>query len=99
MKLLKKINKLKFNAKDLGAIFGVPAEGFDVYVREDKTVLGPARLSLGRRISMPSAMSISYMPFQPSQPNFLLILSNQFALLVCPLCPQLFALLVYAFDS
>ena len=36
--------KLKFNAKDLGAILGVPAEGFDVYVREDKTVLGTARL-------------------------------------------------------
>ena len=36
--------KLKFNAKDLGEILGVPAEGFDVYVREDKTVLGTARL-------------------------------------------------------
>ena len=36
--------KLKFNAKDLGAILGVPAEGFDVYIREDKTVLGTARL-------------------------------------------------------
>ena len=36
--------KLKFNAKDLGAILGVPAEGFDVYVRADKTVLGTARL-------------------------------------------------------
>jgi len=36
--------KLKFNAKDLGAILGVPAEGFDVYVREDETMLGTARL-------------------------------------------------------
>ena len=36
--------KLKFNAKDLDAILGVPAAGFDVYVREDKTVLGTARL-------------------------------------------------------
>ena len=36
--------KLKINAKDLGAILGVPAEGFDVYVREDKTVLGIAWL-------------------------------------------------------
>ena len=36
--------KLKFNAKDLGVILGVPAEGFDVYVREDKTMLGTARL-------------------------------------------------------
>ena len=36
--------KLKFNAKDLYAILGVPAKDFDVYVREDKTVLGTARL-------------------------------------------------------
>ena len=36
--------KLKFNAKDLSAILGVPTEGFDVYVREDKTMLGTARL-------------------------------------------------------
>jgi len=36
--------KLKFNAKDLGAILRVPAEDFDVYVREDKTVPGTARL-------------------------------------------------------
>ena len=36
--------KLKFNAKDLGAILVVPAEDFDVYVREDETVLGIARL-------------------------------------------------------
>jgi len=36
--------KLTFNAKDLGAILGVPAEGFDVYVREGETVLGTARL-------------------------------------------------------
>ena len=36
--------KLKFNAKDLGAILGVPAEGFVVYVREYKTVLGTVPL-------------------------------------------------------
>ena len=36
--------KLKFNAKDLNAILGVPAEGFDVYIWEDKTMLGTARL-------------------------------------------------------
>ena len=35
---------LKFNAKNLDAILGVPYEGFNVYVREDKTVLGTARL-------------------------------------------------------
>ena len=35
---------MKFNAKDLSAILGVPTEGFDVYVRKDKTVLGTALL-------------------------------------------------------
>jgi len=30
--------------KNLSAILGVPAEGFDVYVREDKTMLETARL-------------------------------------------------------
>jgi len=37
--------------------------------------------------------------FLPSRPNFLLLLPTQFALPGCPLCPQLFALLVCAFDS
>jgi len=32
--------KLKFNAKDLDAILGVSTEDFDLYIREDKTVLG-----------------------------------------------------------
>ena len=41
---VKLLKKMKFNAKDLDAILGVPAEGFDVYVREDKTMLGTARL-------------------------------------------------------
>ena len=36
--------KMKFNGKDLSAILGVSAEGFDVYIREDKTVLGTAQL-------------------------------------------------------
>ena len=35
---------LKFNAKDLSAILGAPAEDFNVHVREDKTVLRTARL-------------------------------------------------------
>jgi len=30
--------------KNLSAILGVPAEGFDVYIREDMTVLETARL-------------------------------------------------------
>jgi len=36
--------KLRFGAKKLGEILGVPVVGFDVYVREDKFVLGTTRL-------------------------------------------------------
>jgi len=36
--------RLRFNAKELGEILGVPAVGFGVYVREDKTMLGAERL-------------------------------------------------------
>ena len=36
--------KLCFNAKKLGEILGVSAVGFDVYVREDKSMLGTTRL-------------------------------------------------------
>ena len=36
--------KLHFGAKKLGEILGVPVVGFDVYVREDKFVLGTTRL-------------------------------------------------------
>ena len=44
--------KLRFNAKELGAILGVPSEGFDVYVHEDKNMLGTERLvELTRRLS------------------------------------------------
>jgi len=35
---------LNFDAKALGEILGVPVEGFDIYVREDKSVLGVERL-------------------------------------------------------
>ena len=33
-------HRLCFDANDLGELLGVSAEGFDVYVREDKSVLG-----------------------------------------------------------
>jgi len=36
--------QLRFDAKILGEILGIPSTGFDVYVRDDKTVLGTARL-------------------------------------------------------
>jgi len=32
--------KRRFDAKELGEILGVPTSGFDLYVREDKSVLG-----------------------------------------------------------
>jgi len=44
--------KLRFNAKKLGEILGVPAVGFDVHVYEDKSVLGTARLlELAQKLS------------------------------------------------
>ena len=36
--------KVRFETKKLGAIVGVPTIGFEVYVREDKSVLGTAQL-------------------------------------------------------
>jgi len=36
--------KLRFDAKKLSEILSVPAVGFDVYAREDKTMLGTAPL-------------------------------------------------------
>ena len=44
--------KLHFDAKKLSEILGVSAVGFDVYVREDKSVLGTARLlELAQKLS------------------------------------------------
>lgn len=43
---------IRFDAEKLGTILGVPSTGFDVYVREDKSVLGPDRLlELARSLS------------------------------------------------
>ena len=36
--------KIQVDAKKLGDILGIPATGFDLYVREDKSMLGKARL-------------------------------------------------------
>ena len=44
--------KIRFDAKSLGEILGIPSTGFDVYVREDKTILGAARLlELSQKLS------------------------------------------------
>ena len=39
-------HKLRSDAADLGEMLGVLADGFAVYVREDKTMLGGERLLL-----------------------------------------------------
>jgi len=45
-------NKMRFDAKKLGEILGVPATSFDLYVREDKSILGNARLlELSQKLS------------------------------------------------
>ena len=36
--------QIEFDAQMLGEILGVPTAGFDLYVREDKFLLGKARL-------------------------------------------------------
>jgi len=44
---------LRFDTKKLGERLGVPSDGFDVYVREDKSVLGDERLlKLTRRLPL-----------------------------------------------
>jgi len=44
--------KLEFDAQELGEILGIPATGFDIYVWEDKFVLGKARLvELAQKLS------------------------------------------------
>jgi len=37
-------HELRFDASDLSELLGVSSEGYDVYVREDKSVLGDERL-------------------------------------------------------
>jgi len=37
-------HKVQFDAKKLGELLGVFSEGFDVYVREDKSILGDEQL-------------------------------------------------------
>ena len=36
--------KISFDARRLGEILGIPSVGFDLYVREDKTLLGREKL-------------------------------------------------------
>ena len=55
---------LSFNAKQLGEILDVPVAGFDVYVHEDKSVLGAERLvqltqKLSQQTSLKGPRSVS----------------------------------------
>ena len=55
--------KLHFDAKKPGEILGVPATRFDVYVRENKAMLGIARLlqlaqSLSQQLGLKAPQSI-----------------------------------------
>jgi len=44
--------KMRFDARKLEEILGIPATGFNIYVREDKTVLENARLlELSQKLS------------------------------------------------
>jgi len=44
--------QIEFDAQTLGDILGVPAAGFDLYVRKDRSLLGKAKLlDLGQRLS------------------------------------------------
>jgi len=44
--------RMCFDTKKLGEILSVPATGFDIYVREDKSILGNARLlELSQKLS------------------------------------------------
>jgi len=36
--------KIVVDGQKLGEIFGIPAEGFDIYIQEDKFLLGKAQL-------------------------------------------------------
>jgi len=49
--------KMCFDARKLREILGIPATGFDIYVREDNTVLGNARLlELSQKLSQQTAL-------------------------------------------
>jgi len=49
--------KVRFDAPKLGEILGVPAIGFDVYIREDKTVLSQTRLlELSQKLSQQTSL-------------------------------------------
>ena len=50
--------KISFDARRLSEILGIPSVGFDLYVREDKTLLGRAKLlELAQTMSQNTALT------------------------------------------
>jgi len=54
-------HNLWFDAKKLGELLGVSSEGFDVYVQEDKSVLGKEQLlELTQKLAQKSHLTVSW---------------------------------------
>jgi len=57
MKSEMKGKKIRFDSRKLGEILGIPVTGFDIYVREDKTVLRNVRLlELSQKLSQQTGL-------------------------------------------
>ena len=53
-------HEVRFDAKKLGELLGVSSEGFNVYVREDNSILGEERLlALIQRLAQKPHLSMS----------------------------------------
>ena len=58
-RLISEVNgvKIELDAQESGEILGIPATSFDIYVQEDKFVLGKARLvELAQKLSQQSGL-------------------------------------------
>ena len=54
-------HEVQFDAKKLGELLGVSSEGFDVYMREDKSVLGKERLlELTQKLAQKPHLTMSW---------------------------------------
>ena len=53
-------HEVRFHARELGQLLGVSSDSFDVYVREDKSVLGNERLlALTQRLAQKPHLTVS----------------------------------------
>ena len=54
-------HEVRFDAKKLGELLGVSFEGFDAYVREDKSILGEERLlALTQRLAQKPHLTVCW---------------------------------------